>query len=513
MQPTGPELDTIAVFFVYGLSFFTMGLAVLFEASRVPVLAEARVMRPLAVFGLLHGLHEWLELFHMQWAALGQVYALLPVARIVLLTASFLSLLAYGVRVLQIPYQRKRADVVVGGALLILYAGTLVVTGHAPWQTAEIWSDYADALARYLIAIPAGLLAAMALRSQARQQPKQDRALTASLALAGGGFFLYGLSQAFAGKGNSILSPALTTDAFRNATGLPIQSLRGLLAAVVAIGLIRALHLVERKRREELITAQQERLAALEQLQRELEKRKEMRRELLRRTVLAQEEERARLARELHDETSQVLTAASLNMATLKNILPDQPLAHELIGKSQELCRAMARGLHRLVHDLRPAQLDDLGLVPSLHHLTDEARRFSNLKIKLKVNGEPQRIDPLVETVLFRITQEAITNITRHARTDRADIRIDFSEQQICLEIEDHGAGFSPDGLPLFGGGCGLAGIRERAESVGGAVLIESQPNQGTRIEVVIPMHRKNPLTYACGDATAGPPADEAPTP
>jgi len=493
MPPSGPELDIVVTYFIYGLSFFTMGLAVLLEVGRIPMLAETRVLRPLAVFGILHGLHEWLEMFILPWQSLGQNYPLLPLSRIVLLAVSFTSLIAYGVRVLQAPYRLQRADVVVGVGVLTLYTAILIHSGNTPWSAPDTWAGNADVLARYLLAMPGGLLAALALREQSREWPDRDRPLAASLALAGGGFFIYALSQIFVGQADFTLSAYLTTDFFKHTAGIPVQTLRGVMAATVAIGIIRAIHFVEKKRQQQLITAQEERLAALEKLQQELEKRRKMRRELLRHTVLAQEEERSRIARELHDETAQVLTAASLNMATLKGILPDLPQAHDLIDKSQELCRSMARGLHRLVHDLRPAQLDDLGLVPSLHFLVDEARRLSGLKINLRVNGTTKRTDPLVETVLFRITQEAITNITRHASTDRADIRIGFTNNQISLEIEDYGVGFASHETPIFGGGCGLAGMRERAESVGGDILIESQPDGGTRIEVVIPERWQSP--------------------
>ncbi|MDH5297548.1 MAG: sensor histidine kinase [Desulfobulbaceae bacterium] len=495
MHPSGPELDLVIIYFIYGLSFFAMGLTVLLEAGRASTLAEARVLRPLSVFGIIHGLHEWLEIFLMQWESAGLNDPLLSIARIVLLAISFTSLLAFGVQVLRPPRRLAAEDAVVGGAILILYATILTLTGNTPWANPSSWTANADVLARYLIAVPAALLAAIALRAQARQWLPKDRLLARSLMWAAGGFLVYALSQVFVKPADFTISPYLTTGAFKNTFGLPIQSLRGVMAALIAVGLIRAIHLVERDRQRQLHTAQQERFSALEQLQHELEKRRGMRRELLRHTVLAQEEERARIARELHDETSQVLTAASLNMATLKSMIPDHPQVHELIDKTQELCRLMARGLHRLVHDLRPAQLDDLGLVPSLHHLVDEARRQSNLKIKFTVSGAPKRIDPVVETVLFRITQEAITNITRHAMTDVAAIRLDFTPQQVSLEIEDQGIGFTAHIMPLFDGGCGLAGMRERAESVGGAILIEGLPNQGTKIEVVIPLRPHAPAT------------------
>ncbi len=488
MPPITPTFDITVIYFIYGLSFFTLGLAVFLESGRIPMLAEARTLRPLAAFGMLHGMHEWLELFMMPLEMHGTLPPSAAFIRISLLIISFASLAAYGVRAMHWPNRPLGADALAGLLILILYFSLLFITGNIPRLNPQTWVEHADALARHLIAVPSALLAAAALRSQHLRWHDENAPLARCLLWAAGGFAVYGLTQLFVKNTGHSLSPYLTTDFFQACLGMPVQVLRSMTAAVVAIGMIRAIHFVELKRSQEYQSAQQERLEALSRLQVELEKRKKMRRELLRHTVIAQEEERKRIARELHDETSQVLTATSLNMSTLKNLIPENPAAHDMINRCQGLCRSMARGLHRLVYDLRPSQLDDLGLVPSLHHLIDEARRNYGLKVQLNVQNTDQRIDPLAETVLFRITQEAITNITRHAQTDRADITLEFSPQQVSLEIKDFGCGFSNDHIPVFGGGCGLAGMRERAESVDGDILVESQPGQGTRIEVVIPI-------------------------
>lgn len=488
MTPTAPQLDITVIYFIYGLSFFTLGLAVFMESGRIPMLAEARILRPLAVFGILHGLHEWIELFMMPLAGQGLLPPSAAFIRIALLVLSFASLFAYGIRAIHWPTRPFIADSLGGLLILIFYFGLLFISGNTPRLNPNGWADNADVLARYLIAIPSGLLAAAALRSQYLRWRETNPSLAVCLGWAGGGFCIYGLTHLFVKNSSMTLSPYLTADYFKEYVGIPIQGLRSITAAVVAVGLIRAIHHVDQRRRQQLQLAQQEKLDALDKLQSELEKRKKMRRELLRHTVIAQEEERKRIARELHDETSQALTANSLSMSTLKTMIPHNPEAFEIINRSQDLCRSMARGLHRLVHDLRPAQLDDLGLVPSLHYLIDEARRNSGIRINFMVHGNIQRIDPLAETVLFRITQEAITNIARHADTDHGTIQLYFSPLQISLEIKDSGKGFSNENIPVFGGGCGLAGMRERAESVDGDIMIESHAGQGTKIEVVIPL-------------------------
>ena len=248
------------------------------------------------------------------------------------------------------------------------------------------------------------------------------------------------------------------------------------------------LFIICRERKDRLEDEQKARQAAQEQLQTEQEKREKQRMEFLRHTVQAQEEERSRIARELHDETAQTLTAASLNFAALKNQLEDNPEVANVVGTLQNLCKQMNQDLYRLVHDLRPAQLDDLGLVPALRYLVDEGQKGTGLDVSLEVKGAPQRLDPFVETVIFRIVQEALTNITRYAGVDQAAVSLSFeNEMVVVLRVIDEGKGFDPE-VPQNGRkGWGLAGMAERVESINGSLRIDSAPGKGTMVEVVIP--------------------------
>lgn len=240
-------------------------------------------------------------------------------------------------------------------------------------------------------------------------------------------------------------------------------------------------------RQKKLEEEQKARQKAQEQVQEEMMKRERQKAELLRHIVAAQEEERSRIARELHDETAQTLTAASLNFATLQNLLEDKPQLAGLVGRLQDLCRQMNRDLYRLVHDLRPAQLDDLGLVPALRYLTDEGQRDARLEVDFGVIGRIHRLDPYVETVIFRIVQEALTNVTRHAGTDRASVQLVFGERNLTLTVHDEGRGFDTAEQRQNQRGWGLVGMTERIESINGSLRIESQPGEGTLIVVRVP--------------------------
>ena len=248
------------------------------------------------------------------------------------------------------------------------------------------------------------------------------------------------------------------------------------------------LFIICRERKDRLEAEQEARQKAQEQVQAEQKKREQLRMEFLRHTVQAQEEERSRIARELHDETAQTLTAASLNFASLKKQLEDNPEVANVVGTLQHLCKQMNQDLYRLVHDLRPAQLDDLGLVPALRYLVDEGQSGTGLHVALDVTGRSQRLDPFVETVIFRIVQEALTNITRHAEVDHAKVELSFEKEMVVvLRVIDEGKGFDPEQPQEGRKGWGMAGMAERIESINGTLRIDSAPGKGTFIEVVIP--------------------------
>jgi two-component system sensor histidine kinase UhpB len=271
--------------------------------------------------------------------------------------------------------------------------------------------------------------------------------------------------------------------------GFPIQIVRALTAVMIMISLIRATQMAEAARQRQFIAAQQARVEALEQVQLEMENREALRQELLRHTVVAQEEERARIARELHDETSQTLTAFSLHLAALRDVSSDCPEVGERLGQLQSLIRQVSRNIYSLIHDLRPAHLDDLGLVPALQYLCDEARERLSLHVQLTAVGERRKLDPLVETVIFRIAQEALTNVARHAQVDKALIKLEYAENIVYMRVQDQGVGFDLD--IASDSRWGLAGMQERAGSVGAKLEIKSSIGDGTIVEFKVPIEEQ----------------------
>ncbi len=495
MSLFGWHLSIELIFFVYGLAFFSMGLAMWLEAGRSPLLAEARALRPLALFGFIHGTHEWLEMLILSGLSRGTVYPQwLSWFRLGILAFSFVLLLVFGLQIVHVERRMTRANVFIVFTLVGLYIGATVLCLYIHRSEPQQWIGQADALARYLLAVPGALAAAVALYRRAGNMPTACqghlpvRLRFACLRFACAGFAVYALAQVFVSPVDLFPARYLNAITFQQALGFPVQLVRAAMAVLITLSLIRLTQCLERERRNQFLAAQQARLEALEQVQRELVARENLRRELLRHIVIAQEEERMRIARELHDETSQLLTAFHLNLATLHKRLEQPTESRELIDRLRQLCQEMSQSIHRILHDLRPSQLDHLGLTSALQHLAEESMKDLGLEVTFDVHGTRRRLDPVTETVIYRVAQEALTNVSRHAQTQRAWLCLEYQAQQLILRIRDAGIGFEPSQPFNNGRGLGIAGMRERVEALGGILRLESAPGKGTLVQVTIPL-------------------------
>lgn len=492
MSESGYTEGLFLIYFIYGLSFLTMGLTMVLETMRSPSLVDARLLRPLAVFGILHGIHEWLEFFILQSTSVG---AIIPdqVAwvRLNLLALSFIALLYYGIDTFRLTDGKTMTWMQLCLAVITVYILIIIVSAITTYagETTIPWFKLSDAMVRYLLAVPGAILAALGLRYQAILiDDTGNKSLVVSLNWAALAFGMYGISQIFVPVLSMFPANLINSDSFLRTTGIPHQFIRSLLAVVITLNLIRASQILEHGRQEEVLAAQRDRLEALEQIRVELIKRETMRRELLRHTVRVQEDERARIARELHDESAQVLSAFSLDLGTLRNLLSNRKEIVSIITRLQELSHQLSQKLYRLVHDLRPAHLDDLGLVPALQLIIEEDFSPKNLKISIDIDGTQHRLDKLIETVLFRVAQESLTNVFRHANAIDAKLELLYETNRITLRITDAGKGFDPDEVFFPPRGWGLAGMRERVESVNGQFNIRSFPGYGTTVEAIIPL-------------------------
>ncbi len=206
--------------------------------------------------------------------------------------------------------------------------------------------------------------------------------------------------------------------------------------------------------------------------------------------INAQERERQRIARELHDETSQVLTSLLISLAVLEESVETQE-ARERIAETRALAHSTLRAIRNLSIDLRPRALDDLGLLPALRWYVKEYQRKCSIEVEFQATGFKERLPAEMETALYRIVQESLTNTAKHANARRVTIMLKEDSNTIYARIADDGRGFDYEALlktPNQELGLGLAGMHERAVLLDGALIIHSAPGQGTTIEVNIPL-------------------------
>ena len=198
---------------------------------------------------------------------------------------------------------------------------------------------------------------------------------------------------------------------------------------------------------------------------------------LVRRMMSAIEDERRRFARELHDEIAQLLTVIQLSLHNVQTDSPELAKANELLVRTQA-------EIHRLIHDLRPSLLDDLGLAAAIRSFAEDHLRPSSVQYTLEVEEDlPSR--PEIETVIFRIYQELVTNILRHAGAEQISIQLYERNNHIILDVEDDGRGFDADAKTDR---AGVAGMRERAALVNGTITFDSEPGAGTHVVLEIPL-------------------------
>jgi signal transduction histidine kinase len=213
-------------------------------------------------------------------------------------------------------------------------------------------------------------------------------------------------------------------------------------------------------------------------------------RQLSRQILSAQEDERKNISRELHDVIAQTLTGINIRLAALaKEAATNTKGLDRNIARTQRLVEKSVDIIHRFARELRPAVLDDLGLIPALHSFLKFFSKRTRIRVQFKAFAAIEQLDTARRTVLFRVAQEAITNVARHAHASRVEVSIQKLPEGICMKIKDDGKSFQADRV-LHGKGnkrLGLLGMRERLEMVGGHFDVESAPGIGTTIIARIP--------------------------
>jgi signal transduction histidine kinase len=296
-----------------------------------------------------------------------------------------------------------------------------------------------------------------------------------------------GGGQLFVSQSNVFPSSFLNSDAFKEWFGFPIQMFRSVMACIAAIGIISSLRAFEEETRRRIEALNSTQLAERERLE-------ELRAELLHRTVRAQELERQRIAQELHDELGQTLTALGMGLSAISGNASKPEKVGVQAKQLQGVVKDGILGLQNLVSGLHPPQLDDFGLLPTLRWYADEVRGRFGLAVTVSSRGDRVDLPIDVRTVLFRVVQESLTNVIRHAKTDKADVLVVFDEREVRIRVEDSGCGFDVnETLHKTSHPCwGLLGMIERATLIGGECHFSSLPDVGTLVEIVVPLKERN---------------------
>ncbi len=225
-------------------------------------------------------------------------------------------------------------------------------------------------------------------------------------------------------------------------------------------------------------------------------------RDLSRQLVTVQETERREVARELHDELGQLLTAVKMILEQSVRSVPGA--TRRSLRGAASIVADLIKRVRDLSLRLRPTMLDDLGLIPTLRWYLDQYQSQTGVKVDLRFEGaEDRRFSPEIETASYRIVQEALTNVARHAKAGRATVRLRVGADALSIEVEDRGKGIDPDAT----GGGGLVGMRERAEDLGGRLKIATSPGAGVTVAATLPIMARRPMTRLHEPARARPAA------
>lgn len=456
------RLNREIILFVYGLGFFILGFAIILQVQQSSRLELARSLRWLAAFGITHALHEWGDLFIPIQARYVDpvVVKFLLVIQLLLLAVSFACLFEFGISVLR-PFTGASW---LRGAPIIIFAAWAFLVFFILLPTASnlgVWDRNANALARYFIALPGGLLAAYGLRAHAirRIQPLNVPIIFQTLQVAGISLGIYAILAGLVSPPVDFFPGNLVnTQTFEELIGIPIIIFRGIISILIAASVIRSL--------EVFSLEAQRKIEELEQQQ-----------------IISAEHER--LARELHDGAIQkVYTAGLLVESAARLTKPETELATRLARSVTVLHDAIADLRQNLAELHHSDTSSELPLTLLLQQLAQDPHYNTLVNISLDIQvPDDKSLSPIRTGHVFAIINEALANIVRHAKARNVNIEVHDLGEKLQILIKDDGIGLSPDAKP----GYGLRNMRDRSRLLNGELYFSEPPTKGTTITLEVP--------------------------
>lgn len=451
------ELNREIIFFGYGLVFFILGLAIALQSRHASRLELARSLTWLAGFGFTHGLHEWGDLFIPIQADYLSDEAILALrsAQLLLLSVSFACLFAFGASLFR-PLASPWAPAAV---LLLVWVALAALDRPTAPAAAGAWHDRSDAIARYLIGFPGGLMAAYGLRQHAlrRIAPLSVPHIVRMLRISG-------LAMAFYALVGGLIPPPvpffpgnwLNTASFEALLAVPPAVPRSLIGLLLAVSTIRAMEIFN------LETAR--RIEEMEQAQ-----------------IVASE--RMRLARQLHDGSLQKVYTAGLLVESARKQSPAEGPLEERLARAESALADAVLDLRHNLKELGPAA-PEAALDAELRRLAADPGLASLVEIQLDLDLPPgESLAPARAEHVLAIVREALANAARHARGSQVHISARRQLDRLLVAVEDDGVGLSP----RAGTGYGLRNMRDRARLLGGELELHGERGKGTLVKLSIP--------------------------
>ncbi len=468
--------NMVEIIFVYGLTFFLIGIAIYFKYIKDSNFKMASSLRWLASFGIIHGLSEWGDVFiPIQTNYLnGNTIFIMSVGQMSMNALSFAILIYFAVELGMKTFREghealiRWLPAIISSVMFFLWLLLIILNLSTPSLDQDHWLREVDILARYILGLPGALAAGMVLLAQRTELSQiRNKVMTNNLIGASVSMILYALAAGLiVPSEHFILAGLINTSWFIATFHFPVQILRtvcGLGILYYIVGLLKVFDLEKHKRLEEVDRKQ---------------------------AVL---QERERFARDLHDGIIQSIYAIGLNIENSMFLTQENPAqAQAALSEVMKKLNGIVNQIRAYILHLHPLQLQDQGLDRRLTDLVNEFKANSLISVRLKLVNELciTELTPVQVEHFYHIAQESLSNILRHAAATSVEVQVGLNNNTMCLSVRDDGRGFKVPDTKCVNNGerQGLSNMAERVQALGGDLRIKSSEGYGTEIEARIPV-------------------------